>query len=265
MTGFDAPAEAYDRFVGRYSGALARELMAAAGVAAGQRALDVGCGPGALTSELVTVLGAGNVSAVDPSPGFAAACEARNNGVRVTVAPAESLPFEDEAFDVALAQLVVNFMTDAVAGVREMARVVRADGVVGAATWDYAGGMTLLRAFWDAAAVIDAASQARDEGHAMRYANADELAALWTEAGLADVRTDAAVVSAGYDDFDDLWLPLERGVGPAGAYATSLAADRRAELKEAMRNRLGVDPDAPFELTARAWAVAGIVPTAPPA
>ena len=260
MTGFDAPAEAYDRFVGRYSGALARSLMAAAGVTAGERALDVGCGPGALTSELVAVLGAGNVSAVDPSPGFAAACEARNIGVRVTVASAESLPFEDAAFDVALAQLVVNFMTDAAAGVREMARVVRSGGVVGAATWDYVDGMTLLRAFWDAAAIVDATAQARDEGHVMRYATADELARLWSECGLAGVRTDAAVVSAGYDDFEDLWLPLERGVGPAGAYVLTLDDDRRRALKSGLRERLGVDASGAFSLDARAWLVTGRVP-----
>ncbi len=259
MTGFDAPAEAYDRFVGRYSGALARSLMAAAGVTAGQRALDVGCGPGALTTELVAVLGAGSVTAADPSAGFASACEARNIGVRVEVASAEALPFEDGAFDVALAQLVVNFMTDAHAGIREMARVTRPGGVVGAATWDYAGGMTLLRAFWDAAAAVDASAQARDEGHVMRFATADELARLWSDCGLAGVRTEAAVVSARYDDFEDLWLPLERGVGPAGAYAVSLDPDRRGALKFGMRERLGVDTAAPFELTARAWLVTGRV------
>jgi SAM-dependent methyltransferase len=260
MTGFDAPAEAYDRFVGRYSGALARALMEAAGVAAGQRALDVGCGPGALTAELAAVLGAERVAAVDPSPGFAAACRARNPGVGVEVAPAEALPFADAAFDVALAQLVVNFMADAEAGVREMARVTRPGGTVGAATWDYAGEMTLLRAFWDAAAELDAAAQARDEGHAMRFATAAELAGLWTACGLTAVETGAAVVAAGYADFEDLWLPLEHGVGPAGAYTTSLGEDGRGALREAMRDRLGVAAGEPFELTARAWLVTGRAP-----
>jgi hypothetical protein len=120
--------------------------------------------------------------------------------------------------------------------------------------------MTLLRAFWDAAAVVDAAAQARDEGHVMRYATADELARLWSKCSLADVRTDAAVVSAGYDDFEDLWLPLERGVGPAGAYVLTLDDERRGALKSGLRERLGVDASGPFSLVARAWLVTGRVP-----
>ncbi|MGH2946420.1 MAG: class I SAM-dependent methyltransferase [Solirubrobacteraceae bacterium] len=122
---FRTPAEAYDRHIGRYGGELARALIDAAGVRPGQRALDVGCGPGALASELVSLLGAERVAAVDPSAPFVEACRQRLSGVQVELASAETLPFEDGAFDHALAQLVVNFMTDPLAGVREMQRVTR--------------------------------------------------------------------------------------------------------------------------------------------
>ena len=260
---FRTPAEAYDRYIGRYGAELARALAAAAGVRPGQRALDVGCGPGALAGELAALLGADRVAAVDPSEPFAEACRRRSPGVRVELAPAEALPFGDGEFDHALSQLVVNFMTDPVAGVREMRRVTRAGGTVAAAVWDYAGEMTLLRRFWDAAAALDPAAAELDEGRCMPYCTPDELAGLWSAAGLAEPRVVAAVVEAGYDDFEDLWQPLELGVGPAGAYVASLPAERRAALKAELRRRLGAGAE-PFRLSARAWVATGTVPDQPP-
>ena len=131
------------------------QLADLAGVAAGQRVLDVGCGPGALTAELVARLGAASVAAVDPSEPFVAAARERHPGVDVRQASAEQLPFPDDAFDAALAQLVVHFMSDPVAGLGEMARVTRPDGVVAACVWDHAGGKGPLSAFWDAARELD--------------------------------------------------------------------------------------------------------------
>lgn len=252
MTGFrTVAATSYDRHVGRYSPALARELIATAGVPSGARVLDVGCGPGALTAELVAA--GAQVAAVDPSPPFAAACAERNPTVQVEVAPAEAIPFADDSFDAALAQLVVNFMKDPVTGVGEMRRVTRPGGAVAAAVWDYGGEMTLLRTFWDAAVALD--SSAPDE-EGMRNATAAELSALWSAAGLSATTTGEAVVRASYTGFEDLWAPLAAGVGPAGAYAVSLDDGGRAALKEEMRGRLGVAEE-PFELTARAWIVTG--------
>jgi SAM-dependent methyltransferase len=256
--GFDAPAAAYDRHVGRYGRDLARALVTAAGVEPGRRALDVGCGPGALATELAALLGAERVAAVDPSPGFADACRRRVPGLEVAVARAEQLPFPDAAFDHALAQLVVNFMADPLAGVREMGRVTRAGGTVAAAVWDYAGEMTLLRRFWDAATALDPAAAAADEGRRMRFCSPVELDELWSVAGLADVDVGAALLSAAYDGFDDLWAPFELGVGPSGAYAAALAPERREALARELERRLGVGPR-PFTLSARAWIVTGRV------
>src|SRR3954469_5478793 len=146
--GFDVAASAYDRFMGRYSGGLSPQLADLAGVAAGQTVLDVGCGPGALTAELVTRLGTEAVTAVDPSGSFVAAAAVRNPGVDVRQAKAEALPFAADAFDVALAQLVVHFMADPVAGLREMARVARPGGPVAAGVWDHAGRRTPIGVFW---------------------------------------------------------------------------------------------------------------------
>ena len=254
---FRASAHAYDRFVGRYGQQLATALIGFAGVEPGMRALDVGCGPGALTGALATRLGARSVCGVDPSQPFVDACRARQPGVAVDVGAAEALPFGDGEFDVVASQLVVNFMDDPQAGVREMARVARAGGIVASCVWDYAGEMPLLRAFWDAAREVEPQRAASaDEGVVMRWCADGELAQLWRAAGLRDVRSGALRVSAAYSGFDDLWSPLPTGVGPAGAFCASLNDERQAALRDAYRRRLGVGDDA-FELTARAWAVTG--------
>jgi SAM-dependent methyltransferase len=255
---FCGSPETYDRYMGRYGPDLGRALIAAARVAPGDRALDVGCGPGALTGELVALLGADHVAAVDPSPPFALACADRLPGVDVHIAGGEELPFGDDRFDRALAQLSVNFMADPPAGVREMARVTRGGGTVTAAVWDYAGAMTLLRAFWGAAVALDPSAADRDEGRTMKLGTPPELEALLAGAGLRDVAVSPAIATARYDDLDDLFAPLEHGIGPAGAYAASLAPAERAALKAEMERRLDVpDTRAPFALTARAWVATG--------
>lgn len=249
--------EAYDRHVGRYSAELGRRLIAAAGLEPGDRALDVGCGPGGLTRELVALLGVENVAAVEPSEAFFAATSERFPGLEIHNTGAESLPFADDSFHAALAQLVINFMVDAHAGVNEMARVTRPGGAVVAAVWDYAGAMTLLRVFWDAANELDPGSQARHENK-MRYATAESLSELWNDVGLRDTKAGPADITARYENFDDLWFGFAGGVGPAGAYAVSLSDADLERLREEYRMRLGVG-DEPFDLTVRAWVVAGRV------
>jgi SAM-dependent methyltransferase len=229
-------------------------LIAAAGVQPGWRVLDVGCGPGALTKALAELLGSDHVAAVEPSDVFAEACRSRVPGADVRVAAAESIPFEDDAFDAALSQLVVNFMADAPHGIAEMRRVTRTGGVVAACVWDYGGEMTMLRAFWDSALALD--PQATDEATTMRFGSPDELGELWRGAGLSDVVVSPLVVEAAYDDFDDLWSPFPTGVGPAGAYAAGLEDEAREALRAEYRRRLGV-PDGPFTLSARAWCAVG--------
>ena len=258
---FRTSADAYDRFVGRYGPELATGLIDFAGVEPGMRTLDVGCGPGALAAVLVERLGTTRVSAADPSAPFVDACRARLPGVEVVKAGAEALPFADDTFDAAISQLVVNFMPDTEAGVRGMARVTRPGGIVASCVWDYGGEMTLLRTFWDAAREVHPErGAAADEGVVMRWCADGELAELWRAAGLGSVRFGSLVASAKYSDFEDLWSPLPTGVGPAGAFCKSLEEDDRAALRDSFHRRLGLG-DGPFELTARAWAVVGRVPS----
>jgi hypothetical protein len=153
---FNVAADSYDRFMGGWSGPLSAPFADFGGVRVGMRVLDVGCGPGSLTTELVGRVGADQVAAVDPSEPFVEAARARHPGVDVQRAAAESLPHSDGAFDAALAQLVVHFMTDPVAGLREMGRVVRPGGIVAACVWDHGAGRGPLSPFWRAVRELDA-------------------------------------------------------------------------------------------------------------
>jgi SAM-dependent methyltransferase len=247
---FEVGAGAYTRFMGRYSEPLAALFADLAGVARGQRALDVGCGPGALTAELVSRLGADAVCAVEPSASFAAAARQRLPGVSVSRSAAEQLPFADGGFDVALAQLVVHFMTEPVAGLREMGRVTRPGGMVAACVWDHAGGRGPLAVFWRAVLELDPA--ARDESE-LAGVREGHLAALFGQAGLEPARSALLTVRVRHLSFEEWWQPFTLGVGPAGAYVAGLAGEQRAALRERCRQLL---PAGPAAINASAWAVA---------
>ena len=249
---FAVGADAYDRFMGRYSVPLAPQFADFAAVAAGQRALDVGCGPGALTAELVRRLGPAAVSAVDPSEPFVAAVQERHPGVSVRRAAAEQLPFGDQAFDAALAQLVVHFMEDPVVGLREMARVTRKQGVVAACVWDHGGGQGPLSLFWEAARELD--PEVEDESQ-LAGARKGHLSQLFEAAGLHEVEEGALSVNVEHPSFEEWWEPFTLGVGPAGGYAAGLDSKRRDRLRALCRERL---PAPPFVLAARAWAARGV-------
>lgn len=245
-------ADAYDRFMGRYSRLLAPAFADFTSVAPGQRALDVGCGPGALTAVLAERLGSGAVSAVDPSRAFVEAAMARNPEVDVREASAEALPFADGMFDVAMAQLVVHFMADPVQGLREMARVTRDGGVVAACVWDHGGGQGPLAVFWDAARELDASV---DDESGRAGVHKGQLSSLLSEAGLTAIEEVGLSVSAEHPDFDEWWEPFTLGIGPAGVFAAGLGAAEREDLRQRCRRRL---PPGSFTLTACAWAAKGV-------
>lgn len=246
---FGVEGATYDGFMGRYSIPLAAQFADAAGVTRGQTAVDVGCGPGALTAELVDRLGSDSVTACDPSPSFIADCAARNPGVRVEAGRAEAIPFETGHFDHAMAQLVLHFVSDPEQAAREMARVVHPGGTVSACVWDFADGMEMLRAFWDAAVDID--PDAPDEARTLRFGRPGEIAEAFAAAGLVDIEESTLQVASTYRDFDELWAGFLAGVGPAGAFAVSLEPERQALLRDALFRRVG-EPGGAFTLPALA-------------
>ena len=253
--GFDVAGEKYDRFMGRYVVSLGPAFADAAGIEAGMSVADIGCGPGGLTKELVSRVGAENVAAIDPSPPFVEACSARNPGADVREGGAEQLPWEDASFDAALASLVVGFMRDPQLGVLEMERVTKPGGTVAACFWDTGGGMDMLRIFWQSAAAIDPSVTGE-----MRLlgAHEGELRDLLTLGGLTDVRDGTLNATAHYESFDDWWEPFTFGVGPAGGHTASLGDEDREALRAECERRLG-SPTGPFEMHARAWFARGTV------
>ena len=253
---FLVPAQAYGRFMGRFSEPLADEFVGVADLGPGQRALDVGCGPGALTARLVDVVGVPAVAAVDPSEPFVEAARARFPGLDVRVAAAEELPFADATFDASLAQLVVHFMRDPVAGLREMARVTRPGGTVAATVWNHASGNGPLSLFWEAVRAVDPQEEGEDDYAGVREG---DLARLFEAAGLASAEQSVLTVHVPFESFEQWWEPYLLGVGPAGVYVAGLDEERREALLAECRRRV---PEGPFEVAASSWCVRASVPAA---
>src|SRR4051812_45817028 len=236
--------------MGTYAGPLAPRFADFAGVGGGQRVLDVGCGPGALTAELRRRIDAGAIAAIEPSAPFVEAARERNPGVDIRQASAEEIPFDDGEFDAALAQLVVHFMADPVKGISEMARVTRAGGTVAACVWDHAGGIGPLSPFWKAVHRVD--PDAPDESQ-LAGAREGHLAELFRQAGIDDVEDTALAVSVEHASFEAWWELFRLGVGPAGGYLARLDAEQRARLRELARKEFPADR----VITASAWAARG--------
>ncbi|MBW9120757.1 class I SAM-dependent methyltransferase [Microbacterium trichothecenolyticum] len=246
-------AEQYARFMGRFSTPLAVGFATVGldGVAADARVLDVGCGPGMLTLELVKRRGSAAVSAADPEPTFVEAARELCPGVDVRVAEAEHLPFADGEFGAALAQLVVHFMSDPIRGVAQMGRVTAPGGRVSACVWDHAGDGGPLSTFWRVARRLDA--EVRGEA-GLSGAASGQLVDIFRRAGLADVAQTVVECTVSFRDFADWWDPFLLGVGPAGRYIATLDEQHVARLEDALRDELG---DGAFTVTARSWTAVG--------
>jgi SAM-dependent methyltransferase len=242
-------ADAYDRFMGRYSTQLAPQFADVAGIEEGQRVLDVGCGTGTLTAECLRRRA--RVAAVEPSEPFVAAVAERYPGVDVRCGVAEQLPFPDSEFDAALAQLVVHFMREPVTALREMRRVTRPGGVVAACVWDHAGEQAPVSAFWHAVREVD--PEAEDESQ-LAGARQGHLTELLTEAGLAEVEEGALQIRVEHSSFDDWWEPFTLGVGPAGAYFATLDPERQTQVLDVCR--AAISPGK-LVIQARAWVARG--------
>jgi SAM-dependent methyltransferase len=255
-------ADAYERYVGRWSRQLAPGFVRWLAAPPNAKWLDVGCGTGSLSEAILANAYPASVIGIDPSSPFVASAAERVRDPRASfrVGNAMSLEFAPAAFDVAAAALVLNFVPEPNAATMEMRRVVKHAGRVGAYVWDYAGGMTMMRSFWDAAVELNPAAAHLDEGHRFPITRPDALRACFLGAGLRLVEVLALDVEMVFRDFDDYWQPFLGGQAPAPAYAMSLPEDKRTELASSIRSRLATEADGTIRMTSRAWAVKGTVP-----
>ncbi|MCX4703412.1 class I SAM-dependent methyltransferase [Streptomyces sp. NBC_01373] len=260
-----AAGDGYERYMGRWSRLVAARFVSWLGCEAGLRWLDVGCGSGALTQAVADRCHPRTLLGLEPSPGFVATARASVSApARFARADAQSLPVPDAVFDVAVSGLVLNFLPDPGSAVAEAARAVRPGGLVAAYVWDYAGGMELLRRFWDAAVAVDPSAGTLDEGGRFPLCGPEPLRELWSGAGLVETAVAPIEVPTRFAGFADLWEPFLAGQGPAPGYVAALSPDVRARLRETLREAVPTGPDGTIELEARAWAVRGRRPAAGP-
>jgi SAM-dependent methyltransferase len=252
----------YEPYVGRWSRRVADAFLTWIAVPPDADWADVGCGTGALSEAVFSTARPASIRGFDPSAGFLQFARRRLNRPTVTfaVADARSLPLVANSIDAAVAGLVINFVPDPPAGVREMTRVTRPGGTVAAYVWDYGDRMEFMRYFWDAAVALDPAAAALDEGRRFPLCRPEPLHELFDGAGLRDVETRAIDIATDFAGFDDFWSPFLGGQGPAPAYAMSLGEDRRDALRERIRSALPMRHDGSIHLVARAWAVRGRKP-----
>jgi trans-aconitate methyltransferase len=253
-------ADAYERWVGRWSRNVAGEFLRWLVPAPHLAWADIGCGSGQLTTCVLADYEPRSVAGLDASQAFVAQARSvvRDPRARFETGDATSLPWETDTIDVAVSGLVLNFVSDHLAMTREMARVTRPGGSIAAYVWDYAGGMKMMRYFWDAAITLNPNDAKLDQAERFPLCQPEPLRSLFESAGLESVEVRSIDIPTVFRDFDDYWTPFLGRQGAAPTYLASLDVGERDRIREVLRLRLASAPG-PIELTARAWAVKGRV------
>lgn len=259
-------AAGYEQLMGRWSQKLAPLLIDFAGLADGERILDVGCGTGSLTFALPQAAEVSAIAAIDYSPVFVEEAKRRNSDARISIQEADAcaLPFEDDHFDRALSLLVLHFVPEAGKAVSEMRRVVRPGGVVAAAVWDHLGGMPGMRMMLDTVAVLSESGRRLRSHYCFQpMMRPDEMKDSFARNGLLDVEQVSLLIRMEYQTFADYWEPIAAGEGPLGKYVAALDPAQRAETDAAVRAAYEAgQPDGPRSFVSVAWACRGVVPAA---
>ncbi len=256
-------ADAYERYMGRWSRAVAPRFLAWLDARPGLRWLDVGCGTGALTSCVLASYAPTEVLGFDPSTAFvqrATTC-VPDHRARFALGSAEDLPVEAGRVDVVVSALVLNFVPDADRAAREMVRVARPGGTVACYVWDYLGEMQMLRHFWDALLAVSPDTNELDEVRRFALCRPEPLTTALRAAGLDTVEVEPIDIDTRFRDFDDYWSPFRAGKGAAPAHLMSLPEPDRVAVEQRIRSTLPFNTDGSIELVARAWAARGHVPS----
>lgn len=246
----------YELYVGRWSRVVAPVFLDWLQIPGGKRWLDLGCGTGALCAAIDRHCAPAALFGVEPSGGFLETAAADLAGrADLRQGSAVAIPLDDEAVDVVVSGLVLNFVEDLPAALSEMARVTADGGLVAAYVWDYAGRMEFMRHFWDAAVDLDPQAARLDEGLRFPGCRPEALVASFSGGMFGAAESTAIDITTRFDGFDDFWLPFLGGQGPAPSYVMSLEEPVRLRLREHLRARLPHQADGSISMIARAWAV----------
>lgn len=260
MTDSWSDGEAYERYVGRWSSRIAERFLDRLAARPGAAWLEIGCGTGALSERILATQTPRHLVGVEPSETFRAVAAERVRGANVEFrsGSAEALPVADASVDYAVSGLMLNFVPDRDAAMREQLRVLAPGGVAACYVWDYAGHTQFMRLFWDAAVALDPKARELDEGVRFPVCRPGPLRELFESAGFRDVRVHPVDIATPFESFEDYWQPFLSDIGPAPGYCVGLPPDRRAALEARLRDALPTDPDGMILLAARAWAVSGV-------
>ena len=251
----------YEQYVGRWSRKIAKEFLAWLGVSPGQAWGDVGCGTGALVDVILAEYEPQSITAIDRAEGFIAEARRRiaDSRARFEVGDATALPWPSGSCDVTVSGLVLNFVSDAGSLAREMSRVTRPGGRVAAYVWDYGRGMQMMRYFWDVAVELNPRDSTLDQGQRFPLCQPEPLEALFRASGLTSISVRSIEIPTVFRDFDDYWMPFLGKQGAAPTYLASLDHENQIRIRDALKARLIPAADGSIALSARAWAVQGVV------
>jgi SAM-dependent methyltransferase len=251
--------DAYENYMGRWSQKVAPLFLHWLDAPAGSSWVDIGCGTGGLTELIARTCKPSSVFGIDTAEGFIEVARSRVKDAEFLVGSADDLEFTSDSIDYAVSGLVLNFVPDPYAAIKEMVRVVCPGGSVALYVWDYAGHMQIMRYFFDTAITFDARSAEFDDGIKAPICRPLALKEAFGSAGLTDVSVNALDITTPFENFDDYWAPFLGGVGSAPKYCVSLEDSVRDKIKEAIKEKLPAGPDGEILLAARAWAIRGTV------
>jgi SAM-dependent methyltransferase len=251
----------YEQYSGRWSRKVAQEFLAWLQVSPGRVWGDVGCGPGALADAILAGFDPKSILAIDQSEGFVAEARRRiaDRRFRVEVGDATALPWPSASCDVTVSGLVLNFVSNANSMAKEMARVTRPGGKVAAYVWDYASGMQMMRHFWNVVVELNPKDSTLDQGQRFPLCQPEPLETLFRTSGLTSIAVRPIEIPMVFRDFDDYWIPFLGKQGAAPTYLASLNEEMRDRIRDRLKARLHPEPDGSISMTARAWAVQGVV------
>jgi len=251
----------YDQFMGRWSKLVSEKFLTWFAAPSNQSWLDVGCGTGNITGQILKTCQPGNVASIDSSPGFIyyAKRSITDSLVNFFVSYAQTLGLQSKSMDAVISGLVLNFVPQPEAAIAEMIRVTKPGGKIGAFVWDYGHGMQFLRYFWDAAIAVNHSAAAFDEGSRFNICRQGQLEWMFQLAGIQQIEAKSIEIKTEFKNFDDYWQPFLGNVGTAPGYLSRLGKNEIKKLEDFLRNSLPTNKNGVISLSASAWAVKGIV------